>query len=584
MKKKHKNKDEIKQEVEKAKKRIGLLGRMMFLVLVPVVLLAGSMLGVSIYNQMEGMAQEAEDGLRATVISFEETIEGVVSGTYSVNHEGQICKGSYVIADQSMVDRIKKNSNVDITFFYHDVRNITSVKDKSGKRITGTKASADVTQRVIKEGKEYFSKDVDVNGEQYYGYYKPIKSGNRIFGMIFAGRPVAEAEAIIKEKNTYVLWFAIGFTIVICLLTLFMIRRIAGAIINANHVVTGVSRGDLTVKIEEKQLSRRDEVGDMMKMVQELAISLHTIIEDVTATSQMIHAHGNELEKMAVQTKATSEEISRAVEGISEGAVSQAEDTSTATENIVHIGEMIEGITNRIEVLDDSSDEMKKADDQSGEMIVELSASNDRTIDAIEKIADHVIETNDSVQSINEAVSMISSIAEQTNLLSLNASIEAARAGEHGKGFAVVASEIQKLAEQSNESAHTIQNIIQQLLEASEGTVSIMEDAKGVIQEQQTRLDATKECLTNVTTGINASKEEIVGIRAQIDALNEERKNIVDVIQSLSAISEENAASSEETTASMEELNNTVAMVSDAAVELKKLSNTLEEAMQFFKL
>lgn len=63
---------------------------------------------------------------------------------------------------------------------------------------------------------------------------------------------------------------------------------------------------------------------------------------------------------------------------------------------------------------------------------------------------------------------MISSIAEETNLLSLNASIEAARAGEAGRGFAVVASQIQKLADQSNESANQIDQIIHALIEDSE--------------------------------------------------------------------------------------------------------------------
>ena len=42
--------------------------------------------------------------------------------------------------------------------------------------------------------------------------------------------------------------------------------------------------------------------------------------------------------------------------------------------------------------------------------------------------------------------------------------IEAARAGDAGKGVAVVAAEIQKLAEQSNDSAKQIDDITNSLL------------------------------------------------------------------------------------------------------------------------
>lgn len=227
---------------------------------------------------------------------------------------------------------------------------------------------------------------------------------------------------------------------------------------------------------------------------------------------------------------------------------------------------------------------MKDASDESAEIIRELSESNDRTTEAIARIGKQVYATNDSVQSIKEAIAIIRSIAEETNLLSLNASIEAARAGEHGRGFAVVASEIQQLAEQSNESSSRIEEIIDALLKESETTVHVMEDVKVIVEQQQRKLDDTKAKFEDVEHGINVCREETEGIQGQTILCDESRGKVVDVIQGLSSISEENAASTQETNASMEELNSIISVMADAAGELMVLSEQLDEQLKFFRL
>jgi methyl-accepting chemotaxis protein len=227
---------------------------------------------------------------------------------------------------------------------------------------------------------------------------------------------------------------------------------------------------------------------------------------------------------------------------------------------------------------------VKESSDQSIQIIQDLSASNDRSMEAMRQIAKRVNATNESAMKIRAAIDLITSIAEETNLLSLNASIEAARAGEQGKGFAVVASQIQKLAEQSNESAGNIAVIIGELIEDSENSVQVMEEVQVVMNEQQQKLQETKSQFKKVGDGISAATEAASVIRHQTEECDNARANVVDVITNLSAISEENAASTQETTASMEELNATMNILAESASSLQEVSKDLEENIAFFRM
>ena len=188
-----------------------------------------------------------------------------------------------------------------------------------------------------------------------------------------------------------------------------------------------------------------------------------------------------------------------------------------------------------------------------------------------------------AVKKINRAATVITSIAEETNLLALNASIEAARAGENGRGFAVVAQEIQKLAEQSNESADEIVKEIENLIKQSELSVEVMEEVKENVDKKSDKLTDTFGKFEVVVRGIRKSVDNINEIGNLMEDLNEGRKSIIDVIQSLSAVSEENAAASQETYASTMQFSEVINKLVEDANELNVLSEKLAENISIFK-
>ena len=248
------------------------------------------------------------------------------------------------------------------------------------------------------------------------------------------------------------------------------------------------------------------------------------------------------------------------------------------------MGNMIEETTSKVSELLSTADQMNSRGSEASGIIENLRATNESAGKSIDVIYEQTNRTNTSAQNIQEATTLIRSIADETNLLSLNASIEAARAGENGRGFAVVASQIQKLAEQSNQSAVQIDGIIQSLLEDSSKSVEIMDQVRKVMTEQNENVVKTSTIFEQIKSGIADTITGVGKISDKAKELDESRKSIVDAVQDLTAISEENAASTEETSASTAEVVQIVDGVSKSAVKLQSVAQTLNESAQQFKV
>ena len=278
------------------------------------------------------------------------------------------------------------------------------------------------------------------------------------------------------------------------------------------------------------------------------------------------------------------EQVEKAVDDIANGASNQAEETQSATVDIITMGSMIEETADEVTALKTNADEMKKTSEDAQNMLNELIRENDKTKVSIDEIYRQTNTTNESALKIKEATALISSIAEETNLLSLNASIEAARAGDQGRGFAVVASQIQKLAEQSSESALRIEEITNELINDSMLAVETMQVVKDNMDIQSDRMVKTDRMFETFNSGVIASIAGVDTIAVKTDGLDESRVRVVDLVQNLSAIAEENAASSEETSASVTQVSEIVVDISENATKLREISEKLEDLVKIFQI
>lgn len=375
--------------------------------------------------------------------------------------------------------------------------------------------------------------------------------------------------------------FVICFIVAIGFITIFIINPI----FKIEEITGKVARMDFSESEEQVKLNhRKDEIGLMSQALTSLREQLISIVTAIRENSEALTASAEALNIGATDTNTTMEQVENAVNDIANGATNQAEETQEATENVILIGDMVKNTSKTVEELMFSANQMKRANENAQQILSELRDINRQSGEYIDVIAKQTEVTNESALKIGEATKLITDIANETNLLSLNASIEAARAGEQGRGFAVVASEIQKLAEQSTESARRIEEIINMLMIDSEKAVKTMGQVKEIIGQQTEHIIRTDKAFVQIQQGVSASLNGMQDISNKTHELDKARINVVDVVNNLTAIAEENAAATEETSASVVEVASIVTDIAEKAQGLNAIAAELEEKIGVFQL
>lgn len=455
-------------------------------------------------------------------------------------------------------------------------------KDKVGQPVENTVVKGVVEKLQAGTVPEPEVVSYEFKGAIKYAAYAITEQGNCILVIS------ADEDEIMKPVTEVIgigTFCSIVLVVIFVLIAYFIVNRIVKPVIQVTDIVGKLAHMDFSeIEGQEKLVARKDETGMMSRAVAELRGQLANVVSDLRDQSQQLFSASDSLNNNASETASTVEQVEKAVSEIAEGASSQADETQKATENVILMGNMVEETAQEVDNLIANANEMKASSDEASATLVELEKINTQAKEAIDVIYEQTNTTNESAMKIREATSLITSIAEETNLLSLNASIEAARAGEQGRGFAVVAGQIQKLAEQSNESARQIEGIIDSLIEDSQKSVATMDEVKEIMSKQISSVEKTDEIFTQVKDGINTSIDGVNRIADKTKKLDEARVNVVDVVQNLTAIAQENAASTEETSASVTQVSNIVYNISENASQLKNVANGLEQNMNIFKM
>lgn len=372
-----------------------------------------------------------------------------------------------------------------------------------------------------------------------------------------------------------------------------VVLAIAIGLVIAKSIVSGLkagvlhseklAAGDFSNSLEEKYISRKDEIGDLSKSFELMTQNLKGLIATVSENSMDVSSSSEELSATVEEINGQVQSVGSATQEIAAGM----EETSAAIEEIGASGYQISSLSNAL--VEDAvhgnesaveisrrAEDMKAGAETSKREAYATYVERQREIQ-------HSIEKSAVVGEIKVMSDSIQAISEQINLLALNAAIEAARAGEYGKGFAVVADEIRKLAEASTSTVDQINSMVgevntafEELSNGSEKLLAFI-DTK-VIADYDTLVEVGEKYLEDA----NFVKTSMDTFNRRASEINESISQINESIESVSSAVEEATASSMEISNNMEEVTRAIDEVSKVAESQAELSEGLNMNMSKF--
>ena len=387
---------------------------------------------------------------------------------------------------------------------------------------------------------------------------------------------VNEAAAAQNEANSSANSAAAMAILVVTVLALLVqagiSRIIASSITNALRIMEAgcekLRDGDF--RSTGGTIKRDDEFGHLSRTLQEMQDKMSSYMQGINKTVQNINEASSNLKEASLQSAQAAVQSAEAVGDSAQLVMNQEQALNESQDMLNKVNSSIQEMRSHANAVSQNS---KQAADEAerGHDVLEKSVAQIRGVEkTVSDTSEIVGKLGDRSEEIGAIVDTISNIASQTNLLALNAAIEAARAGEQGRGFSVVAEEVRKLAEQSEEAAEKISQLIMSMQKDTEAAVKSMnqgceavvagaksvEDLQRVFDQIRDLVENGAEKTVLMDKAIGVVNHDAQNISQSVADINAKGQIISQHMESVSAATEEQSASSEEIASASETLSN----------------------------
>ena len=559
--------------------------KMLTLCCIPLLFLTVLSLIIGLVQFRSGMYAQTKSRLKSGALAAMSLYTSQGYGDYDLKADGNVWRGMNfnVSQESSVVDDLKEQTGIDITFFYQDTAAMTSVCSEDGKRWNGMKAGENIKKYTLEQGAQLWYRNIEIDKRMCHAYIIPIvqPDSGRVAGALMAS---VSADEMDKMMNQYILTSALVSAVILLAVVVFIFWYIGGLtkiIYNVRHVLLKVSEGELSDD-RLAGIKWKDEFGELAAGTEKLRMKIGNLLSNIQDGMDRLSVAAEKLSDMLKQNIFAAREMNGSIGQINGKANSQKTAVQHALRDVDVTRDAIDLILQQIGDINYLSEHMAALSGNSQDIMDGLSESSRNSRETVREISIQAAITNESVQQIKSVTEYITNIAEETNLLALNASIEAARAGAAGKGFAVVALEIQKLAEESNNSAVRIGDNIQALVYQMDGIVKVMGTIEEALKYQEENVDKTKLIFGEINQAIVQITEKEAAMQDNVSDMNCARDNMSEVISDLSASAVDNADLSQSAAEVTEQMMCGIENLEVLTTDLTDLANQLGETLQAF--
>jgi len=314
-------------------------------------------------------------------------------------------------------------------------------------------------------------------------------------------------------------------------------------------VIVTVTKNTIHGKRTERSEEEHKKTVDMLEKVMDVS---GRMTQTVSSLSDEMIA----LSASVDQTLLSMEEVKKGSDDSARAAQQQLDQTADISDYIRNVETASETITTNV---NQAAEAVKAGQDN-----ISLMNSLTEQVDSAGKNVAGVLSTfQNTADEMNSITEIITNVANQTSLLALNASIEAARAGEAGRGFAVVATEISNLASQTKEATDKISNLIGGVVSQTDMMVETIGKLLDAGSEEGKCATLTAQSFAQISKIVDVIKEHTNGLDGLVDRLSLANKEIVNSVQTASAVTEEVTAHADQTYSVSEENQRIVRRVNE---------------------